>query len=48
MLYELKKLGIRDGKQYQIDNAYNILMDHDAYGKCKDILRESGVEATNL
>ena len=48
MLYELKKLGIRDGYEYQVDNAGDILMYFDAYGKCTNILKRFGVRAVNL
>ncbi|MBM4446573.1 MAG: hypothetical protein FJ023_04370 [Chloroflexi bacterium] len=44
VLYELKKLGIRDGKEYQIDNAGDLLMYRDAYKKCARILRKFKVE----
>lgn len=48
MLYELKKLGIRDGKAYQISNDGIILMYRDVYKKCKKILKKFGVVAANL
>lgn len=48
MLYELKKIGIRDGEAYQIDNAGNLLMYYDEYKKCKHILEKFGVKAANL
>jgi len=47
MLYELKKLNIRDGYEFQIDNASNILMNRDAYKKCVKLLKEFKVKAIN-
>lgn len=47
MLYKLKKLGIRDGEEYQIDNGGDLLMYRDAYEKCMDVLKEFGVKAVN-
>ena len=44
VLYELKKIGIRDGEAYQIDNSGNLLMYRDVYKRCKRILRKFGVE----
>jgi hypothetical protein len=44
MLYELKKLGIQDGEEYQIDNAGDLLMYYDAYKKCKHILEKFGAK----
>jgi len=40
MLYALKKLGIRDGEEYQITNGGDLLMNYDAYKKCKHILKK--------
>jgi hypothetical protein len=48
MLYELKKIGIREGEAYQIDNAGDLLMYYYAYKKCKNILKKLGVEPVNL
>jgi hypothetical protein len=48
MLYELKKLGIRDGEQYQIDNGGDLLMYYDDYKRCKKIIKKFGAKATNL
>lgn len=45
MLYELKKVRIRDGEAYQIDNRGDLLMYRDAYRRCKHILRKFGVKA---
>ncbi|GFP20269.1 hypothetical protein HKBW3S42_00436 [Candidatus Hakubella thermalkaliphila] len=45
MLYELKKVGVRDGEAYQIDNCGDLLMYRDAYGRCKHILEKFGVKA---
>lgn len=45
MLYELKKVRIRDGEAYQIDNCGDLLMYRDAYRRCKHILRKFGVKA---
>lgn len=45
MLYELKKVGIRDGEAYQIDNCGDLLMYRDAYTRCKHVLRKFGVKA---
>ncbi|MCL4459969.1 MAG: hypothetical protein M1136_06870 [Chloroflexi bacterium] len=47
LLYELKKLGIRDGEEYQIDNAGDLLMYRDAYKRCKRILEKFGVKVVN-
>ena len=47
MLYELKKVGIRDGEEYQIDNGGNLLMYRDAYKRCKRILEKFGVKVVN-
>jgi hypothetical protein len=48
MLYELKKLGIRDGEEYQIDNGGDLIMSYTAYKKCKNILKKFRAKATNL
>jgi hypothetical protein len=48
MRYELKKLGIRDGEEYQIDNADDLIMSHEAYERCKHILKKFGAKAVNL
>ncbi len=45
MLYELKKIGVRDGEAYQIDNCGDLLMYRDAYRKCKHILEKFRVKA---
>ena len=45
MLYELKKIGVRDGEAYQIDNCGDLLMYRDAYRRCKHILEKFGVNA---
>ena len=45
MLYELKKIGLRDGEAYQIDNCGDLLMYRDAYRRCKHILKKFGVNA---
>jgi len=45
MLYELKKLGVRDGESYQIDNCGDLLMYRDAYRRCKHILEKFGAKA---
>lgn len=47
MLYELKKLGIRDGFEFQIDNAGGILMERPIYKKCARLLKKFGVRAVN-
>ena len=47
MFYELKKLGIRDGEAYQIGNAGDLLMNRDAYKRCKRILEKFGVKVVN-
>ncbi len=47
MLYILKKLRIHDGKEYQIDNAGNILMYRDVYTNCNHILEKFGERAVN-
>ncbi|MFQ5964498.1 MAG: hypothetical protein ACE5KZ_09460 [Candidatus Scalinduaceae bacterium] len=48
LLYELKKMGIRDGEEYQIDNGGDLLMYYDSYKKCKNILKKFKVTAANL
>ena len=45
MLYELKKIRIRDGEAYQIDNCGDLLMYRDAHRRCKHILKKFGVKA---
>jgi len=45
MLYEIKKVGVRDGEAYQIDNCGDLLIYRDAYRKCKHILEEFRVKA---
>lgn len=47
MLYELKKLGIRDGFEFQIDNANDLLMERSVYKKCARLLKKFGVKAVN-
>lgn len=47
MLYELKKLNIRDGYEFQIDNAGDILMNRDVYKKCSKLLKGFKVKAVN-
>ncbi|MBT9131340.1 MAG: hypothetical protein DDT41_01645 [candidate division WS2 bacterium] len=47
MLYELKKLEVREGREYQIDNAGCLLMYRDAYKRCKRILENFGVKVVN-
>ncbi|KPK89402.1 hypothetical protein AMJ80_09850 [bacterium SM23_31] len=44
ILYELKKIGIRDGEAYQIDNCGDLLMCRDAYKRCKHIIKKFGVK----
>lgn len=44
MLYELKKLGIRDGEAYQISNGGVILMYSDVYKRCRHIIKKFGVK----
>jgi len=48
MLYELKKIGIRDGEAYQIGNGGELLMYYDAYKKCKHILKKFGAKPANV
>jgi hypothetical protein len=43
-LYELKKMNIIDGVDYQIDNGGDLLMDYPAYVKCRKILRQFKVK----
>jgi hypothetical protein len=45
MLYEIKKIGVRDGEAYQIDNCGDLLMYRGAYRRCKHILEKFGVRA---
>lgn len=47
LLYELKKLGIRDGDAFQIDNGGDLLMYRHAYGICRHVLKRFGVRAVN-
>ncbi|HLG93447.1 MAG TPA: hypothetical protein VI546_01280 [candidate division Zixibacteria bacterium] len=47
LLYELKKLGIRDGESYQIDNCGDLLMTLHGFKKCQGILKKFGVQAIN-
>jgi hypothetical protein len=46
MLYELKKIGVRDGEAYQIDNCGDLLMYRDVYRRCKYILEKLRVKAS--
>lgn len=46
MLYALKKLDIRDGEEFQIDNAGDLLMTHEAYKRCKKIFAKFGAKAS--
>lgn len=48
MLYKLKEIGIKDGEEYQSDSAGDLLMNYDAYQKCKKILKRFGVKAVNI
>ena len=45
MLYELKKMNICDGKEFQIDNGGDLLMYYTAYKQCSNILDGFGVKA---
>ena len=45
MLYELKKVGVRDGEAYQIGNRGDLLMYRDTYRRCKHILEMFGAKA---
>jgi hypothetical protein len=45
MLYELKKIGVRDGEAYQIDNCGDLLMYCDVHRRCKHILEKFRVKA---
>ena len=47
LIYELKKENIVDGKNYQIDQANDLLMDSESYSRCKAILKKFGVIAVN-
>jgi len=47
MLYELKRIGIRDGSGFQIDNAGDLLMQRIVYKKCIRLLKKFGVKAIN-
>ena len=47
MLYELKKAGVRDGFEFQIYNAGDILMERTVYKKCARLLKKFGVKAIN-
>lgn len=48
MLCLLKKMNIKDGETYQIDNAGNLLMEHTEYKNCKRILKKFGVRPVNI
>ncbi len=48
LLWELKKLGIKDGDSYQIDNAGDLLMYRSAYEKSANILKKFGVKPVNI
>lgn len=48
MLYELKKVNICDGKEFQIDNGGDLLMKYGAYKQCSNILDRFGIKAVNL
>lgn len=48
MLYELKTNGICDGEEFQIGNGYDLLMNYEAYSKCRSILHKFGVKAVSL
>lgn len=48
MLYELKKLGIRDGEHFQVDNGGDILMYREAYEKCAEVIEKFGAKPVNL
>lgn len=48
LLYQLKKMNIRDGESYQIDNAGDLLMEYNAYKKCRTILEKFGVRPVNI
>ncbi|MFQ5430991.1 MAG: hypothetical protein ACE5EN_00625 [Nitrospinota bacterium] len=45
MLYELKKINICDGKEYQISNGGDLLMIYGAYEECRDVLDKFSVKA---
>jgi len=47
MLYELKKLGIQDGSEFQIDNASDILMSRAIYKKRARLLKKFEVKVVN-
>ena len=47
MLYELKNLGIKDGKAYQIDNGGDLLMHYHVYQKCRRMLKRFRVKIVN-
>ena len=48
LLYELKKLGIKDGEQYQIDNGGDLLMSRSAFERCQNVLTRFRVRPVNL
>ena len=47
-LYELKKVNICDGREFQIDNGGDLLMKYDAYRKCSTMLERFGIRPVNL
>ena len=48
VLYELKKVNICDGKEFQIDNGGDLLMNFEAFKRCRNILDKFGIKAVNL
>ncbi len=42
MLYKLKQIDILDGRDYQMGNAGELLMNSEAYLRCETILRSFG------
>jgi len=47
IFYKLKKLGIRDGSEFQIDNTGDLLMQRTIYKKCVRLLKKFGVKKVN-
>lgn len=47
LIYELKKVDIIDGKNYQIDNDNDLLMAYKSYKRCKRILNMFHIVSIN-
>lgn len=47
MLYELKLSGVCDGREFQIGNGGDLLMDFMTFQKCRTILQRHGAKPIN-